>query len=338
MSRAPFPASAGLPASRARLTRRTVRGIPRVLGELAIVFVGVYAAFALSEYQQERERNERREQLRHALLEEIADITYNARGMAFFTAGLIAQMDSLQAAGETPPLRPFLNPLRVEMHMWEAALASGALDLLDVPTMQRMSRLYNSLTAGFEQFTQLRHLSESLIVPRAGDGPTAFYDPETRSLRPEFAWYREGVSRLQGIAAGVTEQGESLVRDLERGTPSRERAILAVKEEDAQRAAEAFLQLLDDQQIRESWAAAAPELQRQVPVERWEQLMRARGGWRAVSREIRHRRFLPDRVAGAEYVAIQFEVQPPAGRRRLETLSMVRAPDGVWQVGNYMVQ
>ena len=40
--------------------------------------------------------------------------------------------------------------MRVQTHMWEATLQSGALDLSDVPTVYRLSQFYNELNAGFD--------------------------------------------------------------------------------------------------------------------------------------------------------------------------------------------
>ncbi len=262
-----------------------------MLGELVIVFVGVYAAFALSEYQRERELDVRRNQLRLALIEEIEDITYNTRSVSFQAAQMREQYDSLHAAGEMPPLQPFLEPLRVETHMWEAVLTSGALDLLDVPTMYRMSRFYNQLNAGFEQFTQLRQLSQSMILPEAERGSQAFYDPDTGRLRPQYVWYLQGIGRIQEATRSVTELGERLVRELEQHTSPGARATYAAQEAEARQQADAFLELLDQGDTHRSWAELAPALQNSFPLERWEQAIQPRAAWGAIEgRELKHLR------------------------------------------------
>lgn len=55
-----------------------------------------------------------------------------------------------------------------------------------------------------------------LILPNLDRGLDEFYDPATGAIRPKYAWYRQGMGRLRTLAARVTEQGDSLAKDLER--------------------------------------------------------------------------------------------------------------------------
>ncbi|HEV2148020.1 MAG TPA: hypothetical protein VGR37_11510 [Longimicrobiaceae bacterium] len=182
--------------------------------ELAVVFVGVYAAFAVESFQREREAEVRRQQLQGALLREIEGITQNTRRAALGTARLLAAYDSAWAVGGKPPLQPMIEPIRFQTHMWEATLASGALDLLEVPTVYRLSEFYNELNAGFEQLAQLRQLSESMLLPQMGN-PEALYDPATGRLRPQYRWYVGGLENLRAKAEQITVLGDSLLADLD---------------------------------------------------------------------------------------------------------------------------
>jgi hypothetical protein len=188
--------------------------------ELVVVFVGVYAAFALSQYEGRREAAMRRQQLQAALVREIEDITSNTRRVARELPVLLAGFDSAAAAGARPALRPWIEPVRVQTHMWEATQQSGALDFFEVPTVYRISEFYNELNAGFEQLSQLRQLSETVLIPALGLGSDEFYDANNR-LRPKYRWYREGLERLARLAANITARGDSLVAALstENGKP-----------------------------------------------------------------------------------------------------------------------
>jgi hypothetical protein len=197
------------PGSRARHAARLVF-------ELVVIFIGVYSAFALSEYQKQREADERRHQIRAALIAEIEDITRNTRRVATVSPPQLAGLDSAIAAGMRPPLQPILEPIRVETHMWDATLQSGGLDLFDVPTIYALSSFYNRLNEGFEQIVQLNRLSETILLPNLGAGPDEFYDRETGALLPKYSWYTGGYRRLIRIAQELTEQGDSLVVQLHR--------------------------------------------------------------------------------------------------------------------------
>ncbi len=194
--------------------------IRRLALELAVVFVGVYAAFALSEYESRREAATRRHQLQEALVSEIRDIISNTRRVATSLPLDLARFDSAVARGARPALEPWIEPVRVQPHMWEATLQSGALDIFDVSTVYGISQFYNELNAGFEQLLQLRHLSESVLIPALGRNSDEFYDANNR-LRPKYRWYREGLERLSRLAGSITVQGDSLVSALSTGNARR---------------------------------------------------------------------------------------------------------------------
>lgn len=198
----------------AMVRQRSVRTIGRFAVELLVVFVGVYAAFALSEHQRQRVAEVRREQLELALVHEIQGVIENTGRVAASIPSSLENFDSLVAADARPQLRPMIEPVRVETHMWEAVLQSGGLDLFDVPTVYRLSQFYNQLNAGFEQLAQLRSLSETVLIPNLGQDEDEFYDPESGELRPKYAWHRHGLGRLGHLSAGITALGDSLVAEL----------------------------------------------------------------------------------------------------------------------------
>ena len=181
--------------------------------ELVVVFIGVYAAFALSRYEARGEATERRYQLQNALVREIEDLTSNTRRVAQQLPVQLAQFDSAVRAGGRPPLVPWIEPVRVQTHMWEATLQSGGLELFDIPTVYRLSQFYNELNAGFEQLAQLRALSESVLIPNLERGSSEFYQADG-TLRPKYHWHREGLGRLSDLAARITTFGDSLAAQL----------------------------------------------------------------------------------------------------------------------------
>ncbi len=186
----------------------------RLLAELVIVFIGVYAAFALNEYRAAQAEELHRAQIRDALLSEIEDIVFRTKRVSSNMPQQVAALDSLIAAGARPPLSPMLEPVRMEAHMWEATLQSGGLNLLDVETLYQISAFYNILNAGFEQLGQMRYLSETVLLPNLNAGPDEFYDPETGALQPKYQWYIYGLRRMTWLAEEATQQGEQLLTDL----------------------------------------------------------------------------------------------------------------------------
>lgn len=210
MSKAePSAPPAATPSSPRRRDAARISG--QLFLELLVVFSGVYAAFILSEHQQERQAAERRDQIRSALVEEIQVITANTGPVAASLPDRVAILDSLIRSGARPPLQPQLGLPRFDTHMWEYTLQSDALDLFDVASISALSAFYNELNAGLEQIDQLIALSESVLLPNLNEDADEFYDPDTGELRPKYRWYLEGLGQLGRIASRITERGDSLV-------------------------------------------------------------------------------------------------------------------------------
>ncbi len=204
------------------LKRPQIQAFVRLGLELVVVFIGVYAAFLLAERQRQRDAEMRRVQLQVAVVREIQDVIVNTGRVAEWIPPMLASFDSLVAAGGRPPLQPMIEPVRVDVHMWEAVLQSGGLELFDVPTVYTLSQFYNLLNAGFEQLSQLRALSETVLLPNLGQGEDEFYDPVSGALRPKYAWYREGLERLGVLSERITRLGERLVVELTPATGDRQ--------------------------------------------------------------------------------------------------------------------
>ncbi len=194
----------------------------RLLGrwttELLVVFVGVYGAFALAQWEENRDRSARATQVRAALIEEIRDVQSNTHRVAVWAPQYLAQLDSALARGTAVVPQLWLEPVNFQPHVWNATLTSGALDLFDVETFLEVSQFYNLLTAGFEQIGQLRTLSESQLLPRLGEPPSTFYQsagtPPALRFKPEYEWYPASMGRLATLARCITVEGDSALAQL----------------------------------------------------------------------------------------------------------------------------
>jgi hypothetical protein len=200
--------------------RRLLTELRRLAIEMVVGFVGVYAAFALSAYKDRRDAVERRHQLKRALIAEIAPLVENhRRNVADGGYGMIlARFDSAVKAGQKPIPRPFVEPLGLQMDLWEATKQGGGLSVMDVPTFVKVSQFYNNWSEMAVFYGQLRDLSLNVIVPNLDRGPDAFYDPKTGRLRGDvrrvYYYDLDALGRLSndGIRLG-TEVIHLLARD-----------------------------------------------------------------------------------------------------------------------------
>jgi hypothetical protein len=195
--------------------------------ELVVVFVGVYAASAISDYQRRKQDDVRRHQIRQALISEITGITNNTRRAARSVRMGLMEYDTLIKLKRFPRLQPFLEPVRFQTHMWEATLQSGALELFDVPTVYRISEFYNQLNDGFEQLNQLRSLSEQFLLPTAEAPVSEFWDLERGRIRGKYRWYLGGQRELLSLAEDITSKGDSLLIELRSQEEGSEKSVKA---------------------------------------------------------------------------------------------------------------
>lgn len=113
-------------------------------------------------------------------------------------------------------------------------------------------------------------------------------------------------------------------------------------EQEAQKAAEAWLALVDSGKYGESWDAAAAYFKKQVPRKRWIQMI---GQVReplgtAESRALsvaRRTTSLPGAPDG-DYVVMQYKTGFARKKAAVETITPMKDPDGVWRVSGYFIK
>jgi len=198
--------------------RRIVQSLRRITIEIVVGFVGVYAAFALSAYKERVDAIDKRHQIKRALIREIIPLVDVSRRNAGSYREFRLRLDSAIAAGGKPTPRPFVEPLAMNMDVWEGTKQAGGLNLIDVPTFVRLSEFYNSWSRMSAYYSQLRDLSVNVILPNAGNAD-AFYDPKTGRLRSAFQMvYRHDLDVLDNISTDAVKSGNDVIAILARDT------------------------------------------------------------------------------------------------------------------------
>jgi len=164
-----------------------------LLADLIVVFVGVYAAFMLSEYKETRQNQQRKQQIITALIESLEQ---DEKG---FTAVLKLWEEQgkplleLYEQGKLPEIMPQLST-RVEVYVsdnaasWGAVFQSG-VEILDVEVIKEMEKLQELNMAVVEVVNRFLRLVDSVIIPNADKDFSEFYDPQTKKLRRKYEWF-----------------------------------------------------------------------------------------------------------------------------------------------------
>lgn len=192
--------------------RRLAPQAGRLLLELLVVFVGVYAAFALAQHQAQQDERDRAAALRRALAAELALVVEAGEAGAQEIAGLRRYAVSFDD-GSRPPLQPLDTNVPFSPDVWEAALASGGVELLDPDLLVRLSSFYGSVRLTLQQVDQADAYTRTLLLPNVDRPASEFYD-ETGRLRPKYGWYRRHVVRLATRVPALAAEADTLRTEL----------------------------------------------------------------------------------------------------------------------------
>jgi hypothetical protein len=173
---------------RSRLSR-----FGRWAAELVLVFLGVYAAFWLSNYQQHRQDAGRRDQILAAFEEQLRQGIESGKINRTKQEQKAAEFRRALDTGEMPPLQPFVFTTDYSPTDWATMLQSGGLQLLDVQTVMAVPNDESVIRWGLSRMAWYQKLSDELIVPNLDQDISFFYDPATKKLRKRFEIYPEAL-------------------------------------------------------------------------------------------------------------------------------------------------
>jgi hypothetical protein len=165
--------------------------------ELLLVFLGAYAAFWLTNYQQHRADARRHDQLLAALENEVTQAVESATTEAAKEAKTVAAFRQALDSGQMPPLHPFSFTSDYSATDKATLLQSGGYELLDVKTLIAIRKVESTLRGGLNAIEHFQKLSDELIVPNLDQDISFFYDPTTKKLRNRFAGYTDALERVR---------------------------------------------------------------------------------------------------------------------------------------------
>jgi hypothetical protein len=161
----------------------------RWVAELVLVFVGVYAAFWLSNYQQHRQDAERRDRILAYIEQTLSEgIESSKANRAKEQEPEAAEFRRALDAGEMP-VRPFVFITDYSPSDLATMLQSGGVQLFDVQTLKALRSDESVIRWGLARMARYQKLSDELIVPNLDQDISFFYDPATKKLRKQFEIY-----------------------------------------------------------------------------------------------------------------------------------------------------
>ena len=195
---------------RSRLSR-----FGRWVAELVLVFVGVYLAFWLNNYQQGRQDIERRDRILASIEQTLREGIESNKVSRAKEQQQAAEFRRALDAGEMPPLRPFVFTTDYSPGDFAALLQSGGIQLLDLETLTALRNDETIIRWGLSRMTRYTKLSDELIVPNLDQDISFFYDPASRKLRKRFEFYLEALDATVRFANELERTHTELLKRIQ---------------------------------------------------------------------------------------------------------------------------
>jgi hypothetical protein len=196
--------------------RRTFGGrLVRWTAELVLVFIGVYAAFWLNNYQQHEQEAKHRDRILASLERTLREGIASGKVNAVQEERERAKFQRALDAGEMPPLRPYVFTTDYSPGDFAALLQSGGVQLLDVETLTALRNDESVIRWGLSKLQRYQKLSDELIVPNLAQDTSFFYDPATRKLRKPFEMYPEALQATVQFAHDLDRTHTELLKRIQ---------------------------------------------------------------------------------------------------------------------------
>ena len=187
----------------------------RWVAELLLVFIGVYAAFWLNNYQQRQGDAERRDRILASIERTLRDgIESNKTNRAEQEREAAAFRRALDA-GDMPPVHPFVFTTDYNAGDFATTLQAGGIQLLDLETLTALRNDESVIRWGLSRMARYQKLSDDLIVPNLDQDISFFYDPATKKLRKRFEIYPDALDARLKFANDLERTHMELLKQIQ---------------------------------------------------------------------------------------------------------------------------
>lgn len=195
--------------------RSSLSRVGRWVAELLLVFVGVYAAFWLNNYQQRQQDAERRDRILASIEQLLQQGIESGKINRVKQEKRAAEFQRALDAGQMPPLQPFVFITDYSPGDFATMLQSGGNQLLDLETLTALRNDESVIRWGLNGMARYQKLSDELIVPNLSQDISFFYDPVTKKLRKQFEIYPEALRATVKFAGDLEETHTKLLKQIQ---------------------------------------------------------------------------------------------------------------------------
>jgi hypothetical protein len=187
----------------------------RWAAELILVFIGVYAAFWLNDFQQHQQDAERRDRILASIERTLREGIESGRINRAKEEAEAEKFQRALDAGEMPPLYPFVFTTDYSPGDFATLLQSGGTELLDLETLTALRNDESVIRWGLSRLQRYQKLSDELIVPNLDQDISFFYDPATKKLRKRFEIYPDALQATVKFARDLERTHTELLKQIQ---------------------------------------------------------------------------------------------------------------------------
>jgi hypothetical protein len=187
----------------------------RWAAELVLVFIGVYAAFWLSNFQQRQQDAERRDRILASIERTLRQGIDSSKANRVGEEREAAEFRRALNAGEMPALRPFVFITDYTPGDFAIWLQNGGIQLLDLETLNALRKDESVIRWGLARMARYQKLSDELIVPNLDQDISFFYDPGTKKLKKPFEIYPEALEERLRLANDLERTHSDLLKQIQ---------------------------------------------------------------------------------------------------------------------------
>ena len=187
----------------------------RWAAELVLIFIGVYAAFWLNNFQQRQEGVERRDRILASIERTLREGIESGKINRAKEEEEAAKFQRALDAGEMPPLHPFVFTTDYNPSDFATLLQSGGIELLDLETLRALRNDESVIRWGLSRLQRYQKLSDELIVPNLDQDISFFYDPATKKMRQRFEIYPDALQATVKFARDLERTHTELLKQIQ---------------------------------------------------------------------------------------------------------------------------
>ena len=185
-----------------------------LIAELLVIFIGVFAAFFLDNIRNKRQDEYRKQQIYIALKEEFTLTSKAMRQAIPLLDSIVANfMDEYEKGAMLKPKR-FHFAIGVRTDIWEASLQSGALEIIDVKLIFRLSKYYSFIRFVSDENKNFDGLIHQYLIPNIDKNIGEFYNIKTKKFKGKYFWYCESLDNINNYMKGIQRMTDSLLVDI----------------------------------------------------------------------------------------------------------------------------